>query len=467
MKKMLALLLFACALRAAERPWRQWTNVADAGYDAAALAATRALADDAHSAAVFAVADENVIAAWGAVDRKLELHSMRKSVYAALWGIAEARGLVRLDATLAQLGVDDLQALTAEEKGARLVDLLHARSGVYHPAAYATSDQEEARPARGSHARDTFWFYNNWDFNVAGALLERVTGKPLGILIDQWLAKPLGMQDYVPSDVFAVLEPHVSRWPALTIRMSARDLARFGELWLNEGRWGGRQLIPAAFIARASAAASNIGAPGQGYAMMWWVYDAGSVDAKQYPNASHVRLLLARGVGGQTLAIVPEAHLVIVHRADTDRGRRVPGPVVWSIIDRVLGAHRAAPARRARLSTVHVEPFASELPPFQWPAAIAIAPSAMQAVAGDYELRPGVVAHVFTSDGRLFASMPGRGEAELFATSATDFFLRLDSGTTVHFDVGDDGTATRVRLTMAGKELVAKRLTAANPPAQR
>jgi len=455
---MLALLLFACSLRAAAQPWRHSTKAADAGYDAAALAETRAVADEAHSAAVFAVADGRVIAAWGGVDRKLELHSMRKSIYAALWGIAEARGLVRLDATLAELGVDDLQALTDEEKRARLIDLLHARSGVYHPAAYATADQEEARPARGSHARDTFWFYNNWDFNVAGALLERVTGKPLGIVIDEWLAKPLGMQDYAPSDVFAALEPHVSRWPALTIRMSARDLARFGELWLNEGRWNGRQLVPAAYIARASAPASSTGAPGQGYAMMWWTYDAGSVDAKQYPNASRVRLLLARGLGGHVLAIVPDAHLVIVHRADTDHGRRVPGAAVWTIIDRILGARRGVPIRRARASAVRIEPFASQLAPFVWPHAVAISPRAMQNVAGDYELRPGVVAHVFIEDGRLFASMPGRGEAELFATSPTDFFVRVDAGTTIHFDLDDAGVAARVRVTIGGKELVARRI---------
>jgi CubicO group peptidase (beta-lactamase class C family) len=454
----LAFLLLVCSFRAGAAPWRQYANPADAGYDAAALDATRTLADDVHSAAVVAVAGGHLVASWGAVDRKLELHSARKSIYAALWGIAESRGLVRLEATLAELGVDDLQTLTADERQARLIDLLHARSGVYHPAAYATSDQEEARPARGSHARDAFWFYNNWDFNVAGALLERVTHKPLGILIDDWLAKPLGMEDYVPGDVFAVLEPHVSQWPALTIRMSARDLARFGQMWLDRGRWNGRQVVPAAYVERASAAASSTGTAGQGYAMMWWTYDAGSVDAKQFPHASRVRVLLARGLGGQVVAVIPEARLVIVHRADTDNGRRVPSSAVWSVIDGILGARRAAPKPRARLVPVRVEPFASQSAPFVWPAAVALPSQAMSAVIGDYELRPGVIAHVFVADGRLFASMPGRGEAELFSTSAADFFVRVDAATKIHFDLVPGGMASAVHVVIGGKELTARRV---------
>ena len=43
--------------------------------------------------------------------------------------------------------------------------------------------------------------------------------------------------------------------------------------------------------------------------MMWWTYDAGSVSAEKYPNASKVRLVLARGLNGHGIAIIPEAHM--------------------------------------------------------------------------------------------------------------------------------------------------------------
>ena len=154
---------------------------------------------------------------------------MRKSLYSAMWGIADSRKLIDLNATLATLGVDDDPPLTNDEKAARLIDLLQARSGVYHASAYAPADQEAGLPARGSHAPGTFWAYNNWDFNVAGTMLERVGGKPLGVLFDEWIARPTAMEDFSPDDVFAMREPGSSRWPALTFRMSARDLARFGQ----------------------------------------------------------------------------------------------------------------------------------------------------------------------------------------------------------------------------------------------
>lgn len=457
MKRILLLALFLAAAPL-HAQWKQYADVKDAGYDAAALAAVRDYADSVKSAAVLAVAEGHVISAWGDVDRKLELHSVRKSLYSALWGIAESRGLVNLNATLAELGVDDLHSLTAEEKKARLVDLLHARSGVYHESAYAPSDQEEERPARGSHAPDTFWFYNNWDFNVAGALLEQVTGKPMGVLFDEWIARPLGMEDYRPGDVFAAREPGRSRWPALTFRLSARDLARFGAMWLDGGRWKGRQVVPKEWVARASTPASQTGGPGEGYAMMWWTYEPSAVDAQRYPNASRVRVIMGRGTGGQVVAVVPEAHLVFVHRADTDNGRHVRGSDVWTMLDRILGARRGAARANARLVPLRVEKLASALPPFVWPSAIALDEKAMKAVTGDYELKPGVVARVFIDGGKLYASMPGQGEAELFAISPAEFFVRVDPSVRARFD--EQG----VVVTMGGRELRAARVTAEAHP---
>ena len=51
-----------------------------------------------------------------------------------------------------------------------------AAAFLFLPAAYAPSDQDD-RPARGSHAPGTHWFYNNWDFNVSGVIIERLTGE--------------------------------------------------------------------------------------------------------------------------------------------------------------------------------------------------------------------------------------------------------------------------------------------------
>ena len=79
-----------------------------------------------------------VVAAWGDVSRKLEIHSVRKSLVSTLFGIAANRNEISLDKTLGQLGITDLTPLTATEQGSRVRDLLQRRSeGVYLPAAYA------------------------------------------------------------------------------------------------------------------------------------------------------------------------------------------------------------------------------------------------------------------------------------------------------------------------------------------
>lgn len=456
----LLLTLILLAASAAHAQWSQYATPAEAGYDAEALATAYAHADSVRSAAVVVVADGRILAAWGAVDRKLELHSVRKSIYAAMWGIAEARGLARVDATLAELGIDDVPPLTAEEKKARLVDLLQARSGVYHASAYAPSDMQESMPARGSHAPGTHWFYNNWDFNVAGALLERLAGKPFAVLFDEWIARPLGMEDYSPSDVFAAREPGASRWPALTMRLSARDLARFGRLWLDRGAWNGTQIVPAAWVDRASRPASETGTPGQGYAMMWWTYEKGSIAAERYPHASAVRVVAGRGTGGQFLAVVPELDLVFVHRADTDHGRSVKGSDVWTILDRVIGARRSGPKEKARTAAVEVKPFSSTLPPFVWPAAVKLEPKQAESLTGVYEIAPGAEARVFVVEGTLYAFMPGHGEAELFAISPDEFFVRVEPSVKIRFDRDGEGRATAVRVSIRGREITARRKAA-------
>src|SRR2546428_12610561 len=56
---------------------------------------------------------------------------------------------------------------------------LKARSGVYHPALAETPNMALARPARGSYPPGVFWYYNNWDFNELGSLLEQTTKKSI------------------------------------------------------------------------------------------------------------------------------------------------------------------------------------------------------------------------------------------------------------------------------------------------
>jgi CubicO group peptidase (beta-lactamase class C family) len=109
----------------------------DRGWSSDGLVAAKAYADSIDTAAMIIVDDGVIVSQWGATTTKFNVHSIRKSLLSALYGIAVAKGEIHLNATLEQLGIDDNEpSLTLEEKQARVIDLLKARSGIYHSALY-------------------------------------------------------------------------------------------------------------------------------------------------------------------------------------------------------------------------------------------------------------------------------------------------------------------------------------------
>lgn len=261
------------------------------------------------------VHDGLVVAEWGDVSRKSNLHSGRKSFMSALIGIAVARGQIHLDDTLAQLGIDDNEpSLSPIEKGATVRMLLEARSGVYHPSVYETAAMEASKPPRYSHPPGTFWYYNNWDFNTVGAIYEKATGEDIFKALQTEIADPIGMQDYRPSDGHYVSGGFATRYPAYPLNMSARDLARFALLYLHNGRWRDRQIVPAEWVAESTHSYSDT--PTGGYGYMWWT----SVPASG-PRGPKVALLRptywADGYLGQYAVVVPSLDLVVVNLVDS------------------------------------------------------------------------------------------------------------------------------------------------------
>src|SRR4029077_13914860 len=146
------------------------------GWSSEALAVARKYADSMDTAAVMIVDDGEVVSQWGATTIRFNVHSVRKSFLSSLYGVAVAKKQIDLNATLDQLGIDDNEpSLTAEEKGARVLALLKARSGTYHAALYETPAMKAEKPPRGSHPPRSFWSYNNWDFNALGTIYEKKT----------------------------------------------------------------------------------------------------------------------------------------------------------------------------------------------------------------------------------------------------------------------------------------------------
>jgi CubicO group peptidase (beta-lactamase class C family) len=301
-------------------PAKSWDHVASldrAGWSKEKLAAAHEYADSIHSSAVMIIQGGEVVDQWRDFDKKISSYSVRKSLISALYGIYSAEGVIDINQTLEQLGIDDFpDPLTKEERQARVVDLLRARSGVYHPVDFETDFMKKTRPVRGSHARGTFWYYNNWDFNALGTILEKKTGLKIGEAFYQRIAKPIGMQDFEPSDVYYLGGP-LSVHSAFAFEITARDLARFGLLYLNHGRWNGKQIVPEAWVEKSSHATEMVKINGNdegGYEYLWWV-EYGGV---HFPEATLPGMFSARGAGGHYVLVVPSLDLIIVHRTDNE-----------------------------------------------------------------------------------------------------------------------------------------------------
>jgi len=195
------------------------------GWSSVKLEEAENYAEQIGSAAVMVLYEGKVFFSWGKINQKYLIHSIRKPFLCALYGIYVKRGLIDLDKSLDELGIDDIPpGLTSIEKQATVRDLLMSRSGVYHEAAAEAQVMIRTRPERGSHAPGDFFYYNNWDFNVLGTIFEKQTGKKIFEAFKEEIADPIGMQDFLLTDGRYQYEWKKSKHPAYHFRMTARDM---------------------------------------------------------------------------------------------------------------------------------------------------------------------------------------------------------------------------------------------------
>ncbi|MEO7361202.1 MAG: serine hydrolase [Gemmatimonadaceae bacterium] len=158
---------------------------------------------------------------------------------------------------------------------------------------------------QGEHG-DAFG-YKTVNADALGWVIARVTGKSVATLLSERIWSKIGMEQSGYYQVDALGTPFAGGG----FNAGLRDLARFGELIRNNGKWNGQQVIPAQAIAdiekggstAAFAKSDHPSLKGWSYRDMWWITE----------NAH--RAFTARGVYGQTIYIDPVAQVVIVRLA--------------------------------------------------------------------------------------------------------------------------------------------------------
>ncbi len=308
----------------------------EVGWSSEKLNEIKPIIEQSGYAAVMALFDGKVFFSEGNISRNYWCHSIRKPLLNALYGIYVELGNIDLDNTMEELNIDDIPpSLTHDEKQAKVRDLLKSRSGVYHEAAAEAQAMIDSRPERGSHLPNTFYYYNNWDFNVLGTIFEQETGTKIFDEFKRKIADPIGMQDFDVNNCFYQYELEKSIHPAYHFRMSARDMARFGVLFQQNGMWKDTHIISDEWITKSTALYSVKDSTfGIGYGYMWNVIPEGSLmaDTFGYPGYYHT------GIGVHALIVVPELKLVIVERYDTDGNWIDPGDVGFEIGAMIINA---------------------------------------------------------------------------------------------------------------------------------
>jgi CubicO group peptidase (beta-lactamase class C family) len=299
-----------------------------------------------------------------------DLASVTKSVLSSVVGVAQREGRIGGPNTpLSVLLPEQTEALDDPRKGAiTLGELLSMTSGLDCNAAPGENllrEMEQSpdwvafmldRPL-GSEPGTRFE-YCGGAMHIVSAALTRALGESAAVLADREIFAPLGIaRSTWPSDGagnsrgFADLE------------LSPRDAAKLGYLWLHQGTWEDKQIIPSNYLAQSLVPHAQVQA-GIAYGYGFWLYP------------SHVPFdFEANGRGGQRITIVPSQNLVEVVTAggaDANVVARLLAPAIRS--ERPLAPD---PIGDERLATAVAD---AARPPA--PAACGSAPPLAKAISG-------------------------------------------------------------------------------------
>jgi CubicO group peptidase (beta-lactamase class C family) len=294
------------------KTWQRIANPGALGWSPATLERLRKALEGTQATSMIVIYSGKELFEYGDVHKTLVLASVRKSMLSVLYGNYVASGKINLDATLADLKIDDVGGISAKEKQATVRDLLRAHSGVYHPSANGGDDSASA-PPRDSQEHGTYFLYNNWDFNALGTIFEQQTGQDIYDAFQHDIAEPVQMEDFWRSEQHKIHNDRVSIHPAYHLHISSSDLARVGYLMLRGGNWNGKQLVPADWVKESTRVSTPVSemhpdrlrAGPVGYGYLWWPWDS------EWAKGPYKGAYTAQGLGGQFVTVLPQLDLVV------------------------------------------------------------------------------------------------------------------------------------------------------------
>jgi len=250
---------------------------------------------------------------WGGWDKDSTDNSwsMAKSVTSALVGIAIHEGKIKgLDESASdfipewrgsnreKITVGDLLSMTSGLTWTMLYDPPSGDTvkmlGSADQVAYALNRQVYREPG-------TDWYYSDGDAQTFSRIIQAATGMPVGEYAREKLFGPIGMQD---ANWMTDNAGHAMTY--CCIFSTARDFARFGYLFLRNGKWGDEQVVPADWV-KTSTQPSQIENLSYGY--YWWLVDFPNVPKDMYA---------AMGFATKRVYVIPSLDIVAVRLGEGD-----------------------------------------------------------------------------------------------------------------------------------------------------
>ena len=286
------------------------------------------------------------------VDRKHNVWSITKSVSASLLGLLIADGKLTLDQPASDWahGLALLYPKVTVRHLATMTSGYDAEGGTYgddDPLDGSLTPLSPAAPVAEPGAR---FAYSDDAQRMLGLVLTLAAGEPLSNLFRRSIADPIGLRDWTWDTVNCDMSGVVVNDTAAHLYLDARDVARLGLLWLRAGRWGEKQILPAAWVAQATenqvplslqpnhASRRQAYLDGRGvYGFGWWV-NGGDGTWSAWPGAPP-RTFCAAGLNHNKLFVVPEWDLLVVRlgvSGDVENDREVWGEFLGTLDQGIL-----------------------------------------------------------------------------------------------------------------------------------
>jgi len=279
--------------------------------------------------------------------------SMAKSFTSALVGIALAEGHIKsvddpVTKYLPELALRDprfsnitLRHLLMMSSGLEFTEYVYPFCFSDDPLAYYYPNLRELalENTRIIEPPGRHFLYNNYNLQLIGMVLERATGQNVSCYLQEKIWNPIGME----FNGSWSLDSEESGFEQMQSGINARaiDFAKFGRLYLKNGGWTGRQVIPAAWVSESTQEDRSVDRAayysqnphmdeyqfflGNGYyKYFWWGYrqDEGISD------------FFASGHLGQIIYISPQADLIIVRNGERSY------PKIWDAMHQFACAMR-------------------------------------------------------------------------------------------------------------------------------